>query len=249
MNTIREELDRHFNTLKLDFIRDHSRELLEQAARHQWPADELLLRLMDGEVQQRADRACQRRLQSARFPFIKRLEDFDWTWPKKVNRAQIQHLFHLDWVPAHGNLFFLGGVGLGKTHLALALGYQACEKGYTVRWVTAINLINTLVAAQEKHRLEQDLKAFTRPDVLVLDELGYMPIDKIGADLLFQVVSERYEQGSIIVTSNKAFKQWSSIFNNDSALTSAILDRVLHHGEPVILEGKSYRMKDRIESE
>jgi len=250
MNTIREQLDTHFKTLKLDFFRDHSSTVIQQAVQKQWGPEEILLRLMAGEAQLRADRAGQRRIQAAQFPFLKTLDDFDWTWPKKINRAQIQHLFHLDWVPTHGNLFFLGGVGLGsKSHLALALGYHACQKGHSVRWITAIHLINTLVSAQEKHRLKIELKAFTRPDILVMDELGYMPIDKTAADLIFQVISERYERGSIVVTSNKAFKHWSSIFNNDATLTSAILDRVLHHGEPVMIEGKSYRMKGRIESD
>lgn len=224
-------------------------DIMGQAAHHQWPPEEIIARLLDGEIQQRADRALLRRIKNARFPFIKTLDDFDWSWPKKINRSQIQHIFHLDWLPQHGNIFFLGGVGLGKSHLALALSHQACHKGYSVRWVTAINLINTLLAAQRTHRLKTDLKAFLKPQLLTIDELGYMPIDKAGADLLFQVISERYERGAICFTSNKPFKQWATIFNNDTTLTSAILDRVLHHGEAVIMEGKSYRMKDRIDAD
>jgi IstB-like ATP binding protein len=135
----------------------------------------------------------------------------------------------------------------GKTHLATALGYTACLQGYSVLFASAIDVINTLTAAKSAGRLKQDLKKYTKPALLILDELGYLPIDKASADLLFQVISLRYEQGAIIITSNRAFKEWPKIFNNDSTLTAAILDRLLHHAETVIIEGKSFRMKDQIE--
>jgi DNA replication protein DnaC len=138
-------------------------------------------------------------------------------------------------------------VGLGKTHLASALGYEACLKGYKTLFTTAIDVINTLSAAQAAGRMKQELKRYIRPSLLILDELGFLPIDKAGADLLFQVISQRYEQGALVITSNRAFKDWPEIFNNDSTLTSAILDRLLHHAETVLIEGKSYRMKEKIE--
>jgi DNA replication protein DnaC len=145
-------------------------------------------------------------------------------------------------------VIFLGGVGLGKSHLASALGYAACLKGHSVLFATAIDVINTLTAAQLAGRLKQELKKYTKPELLILDELGYLPIDKTGADLLFQVISLRYEQGALVITSNRAFKDWPEIFNNDATLTSAMLDRLLHHAETIVIEGKSYRMKDQIES-
>jgi DNA replication protein DnaC len=138
-------------------------------------------------------------------------------------------------------------VGLGKTHLASALGYAACLKGHSVLFASAIDVINTLSAAQASGFLKRELKKYIKPSVLILDELGYLPIDKVGADLLFQVISLRYEQGAMIITSNRAFKDWPEIFNNDATLTSAILDRLLHHAETVLIQGKSYRMKDKIE--
>jgi len=138
---------------------------------------------------------------------------------------------------------FIGGVGLGKTHLASALGYQACLKGHTVLLASAIDTINHLISAQHTERLEQELKKYLKPELLILDELGYLPIDKNGADLLFQIISQRYERGSMIITTNRVFKDWPEIFNNDSTLTSALLDRLLHHTEAVVIEGKSYRMK------
>jgi DNA replication protein DnaC len=136
---------------------------------------------------------------------------------------------------------------LGKTHLATALGYAACQHGHSVLFANAIDVINTLSAAQTKGVLKTQLKRFLSPAILVLDEVGYLPIDQRGADLLFQVISQRYERGSIILTSNKAFKQWPAIFNGDSTITSAVLDRLLHHAEAVLIEGSSYRMKDRVE--
>jgi len=153
----------------------------------------------------------------------------------------------LQFVEQPANVIFLGGVGLGKTHLASALGYEACLKGYTVLFATAIDVINTLSAARAAGRMKQELKKYTRPSLLILDELGFLPIDKAGADLLFQVISQRYEQGAIAITSNRAYKDWPEIFNNDSTLTSAILDRLLHHAETILIQGKSYRMKEQIE--
>ena len=145
------------------------------------------------------------------------------------------------------NVIFVGSVGTGKTHLASALGYTACQQGHSVLFTTAIDAINNLVAAQAAHRLKAELNRYLAPATLILDEIGYLPLDKIGADLLFQIISQRYERGSIILTTNKAFKQWPSIFNNDAGITSAILDRLLHQAETVVIDGKSYRMKDQIE--
>lgn len=208
---------------------------------------EFLARLIEGEAHLRQDRACQRRIKNARFPVLKTLEQFEFTWPTKINRAAIQNLFRLKFIEDKANAIFIGGVGLGKSHLATAVGLAACHAGIRSRFATAIDIINSLSAAQNAGRLARELRTYIRPGLLIIDELGYLPIDKHGADLLFQVISGRYERGSIVLTTNKAYKHWPSIFNNDSTLTSAILDRVLHHAETVIIEGKSYRMKDRID--
>ena len=133
---------------------------------------------------------------------------------------------------------------MGKTHLASALGYQACLKGYTVLFISAIDSINNLISSQKKGLLKQELKKYLKPDLLIIDELGYLPIDNKGADLLFQIISQRYEQGSVVITTNRVFKEWPKIFNNDSTLTSALLDRLLHHVEATLIEGDSYRMKE-----
>jgi DNA replication protein DnaC len=239
-------LDQKLSDLKLSFMATHYEELAASATRNQWAHVDYLAALADGEANLRQERSIKRRIQMARFPVIKTLDQFRWTWPQ-INRLQVQNLFRLQFLKTISNVIFLGGVGLGKTHLASALGYEACLKGHKVLFATAIDVINTLTAAQARGMLKQELKKYTKPDLLILDELGYLPIDKAGADLLFQVISLRYERGAMIITSNRAFKDWPEIFNNDSTLTSAILDRLLHHAETVLIKGKSYRMKDKID--
>jgi DNA replication protein DnaC len=237
-------LDEQLAYLKLNFIREQVEALCEEAAKKNWSHKKLITKLIDGETQVRQINSSNRRIRLAKFPVEKIREDFDWSWPKKINRSQIEHLFHLDFIDKQANVIFLGGVGLGKSHLSAALGYEACLKGFSVLFTTAIDVINSLTAALAVGKLKTELKKYTKPQLLILDELGYLPIDKSGADLLFQVISQRYERGSIIITSNRAFKQWPEIFNNDATLTSALLDRVLHHADAIIIQGKSYRMKE-----
>jgi DNA replication protein DnaC len=241
-------LDQHLRYLKLSFMQENYQDLAAQAAKKHWSHVDYLEKLADGEAAMRRDRSIERRIRLARFPVIKTLDQFNWSWPKKINRLQVQNLFRLNFIKNKSNIIFLGGVGLGKTHLASALAYAACLKGHSVLFATAIDVINTLTAAKASGRMKQELKKYIRPALLILDELGFLPIDKAGADLLFQIISLRYEQGALVITSNRAFKDWPEIFNNDSTLTSAILDRLLHHAETVVIEGKSYRMKDQIEA-
>jgi len=233
--------------LKLSYFREHHQSLAKEAAEKNWTQLDFLSRLAEGETLRRKDRATKGRLQAARFPIVKTLEQFNWTWPKKINRPQVQNLFRLSFLKERGNVIFMGGVGLGKTHLATALAYEGCLSGHTTLFTTAIDIVNNLAAAQSANRFKSELKKYLSPAILLVDELGYLPIDKTGADLLFQVFSQRYESGSTIVTTNQAYKNWARIFNNDATLTSAVLDRLLHHAETITLEGKSYRMKDQIE--
>ena len=240
-------LRQHLSYLKLPFIRDQFEDLARQAAQAPWSHVDYLARLVEGEAVLRQDRATQRRLSQAKLPVVKTLEQFDFTWPSKINRALVQDLFRLAFIDDKANVLFVGGVGLGKSHLGIALGHAACLAGHRVLFATAVDIINTLAAAQNAGRFVIERRKYLRPDLLVIDELGYLPVDKHGADLLFQVISQRYERGAIVLTTNKAFRQWPSIFNNDSTLTSALLDRLLHHARTVVIEGRSYRMKDRIE--
>lgn len=234
-------------SLKLSYLLEHFESLAQQAGAEQWSHVHYLARLIEGEAHRREDRSIQRRVGLARFPVLKSLDQFDWGWPKKINRPQIQNLFRLRFIEDNANVIFISTVGLGKSHLSIAIGHTACLRGYSVLFTTAVDIINSLSAAQAHGGLKRELRKYLQPRVLLIDELGYLPIDKHGADLLFQVISQRYERGPIVITSNRAYKHWTEIFNNDSTLTSALLDRLLHHAETVLIEGKSYRMKDRIE--
>jgi len=241
-------LDEQLAALKLIALAEQYATLASEAAQKQWSHIDYLARLIESEAQRRHQLAIQRRLAAARLPCLKTLDQFDWNWPKKINRTQVQNLFRLAFLKDKTNVIFLGGVGLGKTHLATALAHEACLRGHAVVFTTAVDIINTLTAAQTVGRLKNELKRYLKPTILAVDELGYLPIDKTGADLLFQVISQRYEQGCIVLTTNQPYKHWPKVFNNDSTLTSAVLDRLLHHAETVIIEGKSYRMKDQIET-
>lgn len=243
-----QKLEADLRMLGLNFMAEHYNQSAAKAARDVTTHADYLAGLAEGELNLRRDRATIRRIKSARFPVVKTIDQFSWSWPKKINRMAVQNLFRLQFLEDHANIILLGTVGLGKTHLATALGYTACLAGKSVLFATAVDAINTLAAAQAASRLKVELKKYLSPQILILDELGYLPIDKHGADLLFQVISQRYERGSTIITSNRAFKQWPEIFNNDSTLTSALLDRLLHHAETQVIEGKSYRMKDQIEA-
>jgi DNA replication protein DnaC len=237
----------HLASLKLSYLLDHFESLAQQAGAEQWSHVEYLARLIEGEAHRREQRSIQRRVGLARFPMLKSLDQFDWAWPTKINRAQIQNLFRLRFIEDNANVIFISNVGLGKSHLSIAIGHTACLRGYSVLFTTAVDIINSLSAAQAHGGLKRELRKYLQPRLLLIDELGYLPIDKHGADLLFQVISQRYEHGPIVITTNRAYKHWSEFFNNDSTLTSALLDRLLHHAETVLIEGKSFRMKDQIE--
>jgi DNA replication protein DnaC len=240
-------LDAQLDRLHLSHIKDHYQALATKAAQKQLSHLEFLAQLIEGEATVRENRSIERRIKNARFPVLKTMDDFQWSWPKKINRPQIQNLFRLAFMATQTNVVFISTVGLGKTHISLALGHAACIGGHSVLFTTAIDIINTLAAAQSAGRLKRELRRYLKPDVLIVDELGYLPIDKHGADLLFQIISQRYERAPMVITTNRAYKHWSQIFNNDSTLTSAILDRVLHHVDTVVIEGKSFRTKEAIE--
>lgn len=241
------QLETQLQRLQLRYFKNHYQAAAGKAAEQQRSHVDYLAQLAEGETALRENRSVERRVRNARFPVLKTLEDFQWNWPRKINRLQIQNLFRLAFIASHTNVVLIGNVGLGKTHLSIALGHAACLNGHSVLFTTAIDIVNTLAAAQAAGRLKRELARYLKPALLVVDELGYLPIDKLGADLLFQIISQRYERAPMVITTNRAYKHWSQIFNNDSTLTSAILDRVLHHAETVIIEGKSFRMKDEIE--
>ena len=241
------QLESQLQRLHLGYVQSNYKTLARKAAEQQRSHLDYLAQLVEGEFTMREMRSIERRIKNARFPVRKTLDDFQWSWPKKINRLQIQNLFRLDFIATCTNLVMIGNVGLGKTHLSIALGHAACTGGHSVLFTTAVDVINTLAAAQSAGQLKREIRRYLKPAVLIVDELGYLPIDKHGADLLFQIISERYERAPIVITTNRAYKHWTQIFNNDSTLTSAILDRVMHHVDTVVIEGKSFRMKDEVE--
>jgi DNA replication protein DnaC len=234
--------------LHLAFIEEHFEALGQKAAQAQSTHVDYLAQLIDGERCRRENRSIERRIAAARLPVLKTLEQFDWSWPTSINQMQIRHLFRLGFLKDKANIIFIGNVGLGKSHFATALAHTACLQGHSTLFTSAINIINSVAAAQAAGGIKREMNKYLKPSVLVIDEVGYLPIDKFGADCLFQIISARYERSSTIITTNRVFKHWAEIFNNDSALTSALLDRLLHHAETVLIEGKSYRMKDQIDN-
>lgn len=243
MSNQNEQIQTYCKDLKLPWMLEHYEALHEQALKKQTGSLELLCELLRGEVQTRHERATERRIKAARFPVLKTLESFNWRWPEQIDRPQIEHLASLRFIENKHNAVLLGPVGVGKTHLATAIALKACQKGHKVLYINAIEAINDLITAQKQGQLKQALRKYTNPGLLVLDEIGYLPIDKNGADLLFRIISARYERGSLLLTTNKAFKDWPTIFAGDSTLTSAVLDRLLHHCETVVIQASSYRMR------
>jgi len=240
-----EQLLRDLAELKLHRIAELYPEVLDEAARKQSSMLDVLASLIGAEAAARRQRALERRIDRARLPKRKTLEEYDFAFPKRIPKQAILRLFDCDFVARHACGILIGPTGLGKSHLLTALGYTACEKGISVRFTRVVDMINVLTTAQINGTLEKALKQYVTPQLLLLDELGYLPIDKRGADLLFQVVAARYESGSIVVTTNRAFRDWGAIFDVDNTLATAMIDRLMHHGEAILIRGDSFRMKDK----
>ena len=215
-------------TLCLATMTAEWRPLAAQATRERQPPAEYLAQLVHLEVTGRRERRIQRRLQEARFPMLKTLDAFQFDAQPELDRDAILQL--------------CGGVGTGKTHLAIALGMACCQHDYRVRFLTAAELTTLLVEAQQQGRLARKLDHLARFDVVILDELGYVPFDKAGADLLFGFISRRYERGSLVVTTNLPFARWSEVFL-DATTAAAVIDRIVHHATVLTTNGDSYRLK------
>jgi DNA replication protein DnaC len=244
-NNPQARLDRDLAELKLLEIAKSYREVLDEAARKGSSMLEVLATLIGMEQTVRQQRALERRLKQARLPKQKTLADYQFDFPKRIPKAAILRLFDCDFIQKHGCAVLIGPTGTGKSHLLSALGYTACERGYSVGYTRVVDMLNHLTTAQMNGLLGKALKHYVRPSLLLLDELGYLPIDKRGADLLFQVVAARYESGSIVLTTNRTFREWGALFDVDNTLATALIDRLMHHGEALVIRGDSYRMKDK----
>jgi DNA replication protein DnaC len=233
-DNIQARLDRDLAELKLPEIAKNYREVLDEAARKGSSMLEVLVTLIGLEQTARQQRALQRRLRAARLPKQKTLAEYDFNFPKRIPKEKILRLFDCDFIERHGCAVLMGPTGTGKSHLLTALGYTACERGYSLRYTRVVDMINHLTTAQINGLLGKALKVYVRPPLLLLDELGYLPIDKRGADLLFQVVAARYESGSIVLTTNRPFREWGALFDVDNTLATVI-----------VIQGESYRMRDK----
>jgi DNA replication protein DnaC len=244
-DTLQSRLDRDLAELKLLEIANVYREVLDEAARKGCSMLDVLATLVGMEATSRQQRALQRRLAQARLPKRKTLEEYDFNFPKRVPKAAILRLFDCGFIERHGCAVLIGPTGTGKSHLLTAFGYTAAERGHSVRYTRVVDMINHLTTAQMNGLLGKALKSYVRPSLLLLDELGYLPIDKRGADLLFQVVAARYETGSIVLTTNRPFREWGALFDVDNTLATALIDRLMHHGEALVIQGPSYRMRNK----
>ncbi len=239
-----ERLHTTLTALGLKAIEARLENALEQAAKQQPSYADFLDELCRSEVDARRSRYLRARLQLAHLPFLKNFEQFDFAFQPSLDERQIRELRSLRFVHEASNVIFLGPPGVGKTHLSVALAEAAIQEGFGAYFKTAHDLVTDLGRAYREGRLDRRMRVYLAPKVLIVDEMGYLPLDEMGATIFFQLVSARYERGSIILTSNKSYSDWGSIFG-DPIIATAILDRLLHHSTTINIRGESYRLKDR----
>ena len=242
-----ERLGEHLRKLRLLKSGERLEAMLQHAAAQELPYAEFLEQVLGEEVAAKASKNIAMRTAMARLPFVKPLETFDFGYQPSIDRKQVQALASCHFIEHGDNVIVLGPPGVGKTHLAVSLGIKAIENGYRVLFTTAANLIAVLTKAHAEGRLDEKLKVYATPRLLIIDEIGYLPIDRLGANLFFQLISRRYERGPMILTSNQSFSAWGDVFG-DRIIATAILDRLLHHAVTLNIRGNSYRLKDKLKA-
>lgn len=238
------ELSVLLEKMRMEHLGDQLDTVCEQAAKEELDLRSFLASALETEWRYRQQRGVEARLKLARFPWIKTLDQFDFDFQPSLDRKVIRELAGLAFLERAHNVVLLGPPGVGKTHLAVALGVKAVEAGYSVHFLTLETLMTRLTRAKHENRLERALQQLVYPRLLVLDEMGYLPLSREDASLFFRLLARRYERGSLIVTSNKSFLDWGEIFH-DQVLATAILDRLLHHATTLNIKGESYRLKEK----
>jgi len=234
-------LNHRLKSLRLPTVLREYGKLAKQAAAEGLDHVQFLARLIELEMIDRERRMIERRIKAAKFPAVKSLDSFDFKAIPSLNKMQVLELARCEWVERRENVIALGPSGTGKTHIALGLGLSACQKGLSVGFVTAAALVHELMEARDERRLLRLQKQMVSHKLLIIDELGFVPLSKTGAELLFELISQRYERGSTLITSNLPFDEWTETFGSER-LTGALLDRLTHHVNILEMNGESYRL-------
>ena len=236
-------LEHYLKELKLPTLLLEYKKIADLCQKDRSDYQTFLLRLVEREMQDREIRARERRIKEARFPVVKTLDSFDFKAQPSINQTLVRELMRSEYIDRHENVLLIGNSGTGKTHLATSLAFSACQQGRKVRFYSTTGMVTTLLERREERQLEQFNRQLERLDLLVLDELGYVPFSKAGAELLFEVISRAYERTSLILTSNLPFESWTEMFGSQR-LTGALLDRLTHRIHILEANGESYRLKE-----
>lgn len=241
-----EEINKSLDTLELEKIKEILPDYIHKTAKEQPPLTESLNYLLSEEIKFKDDRAALGIIKAANFPFRKTLEDYDFSFQPSVSENQIKEICNLSFIERKENIIFIGNSGVGKTHLAVSIGIEAAKHRNSVYFITCHNLMQKLNKAQKENRLDKQLQHLAQYKVLIIDEIGYLPVDHQGSNLFFQLIARRYMNKSTIVTTNMPFSRWGEVFS-DNTLASAVLDRLLHYSHIIRITGNSYRIKDKIQ--